>query len=197
MRDVRFEDKPNNIFGLGNSFVTSIAGDFMTAFPENELKFYNRGIAGIKTPELLERWDRSCLSLKPDVLTIMVGAVDYIQTVRRGYEGTIDLFEQSLDQILNQTKKALPESLIIIMEPYLLANNTLLTQEVVDGFRPYQIAVKNLSKQNKTLFIETQKTLEEAAELNSGDYWCPDGIHPSPAGIKLLADLWKEGFYGL
>lgn len=196
MRDVRFEDKPNNIYGLGNGFVSAVTGELLRAYPLADLHFYNRGIAGIKTPELLDRWDKSCLNLQPDVVTIMVGAVDYIQTVRRGYEGTLDLFQSSLDQILARTQKALPQTQLIVMEPYLLDVSPMITAEVKEGFLPYQQVVKALSQKYKAIYIETQIPLEAAASKNSAAYWCSDGIHPSPAGISLLADLWTDGLAG-
>lgn len=197
MRDVRFEDKPNNIYALGNGFVSAVTGELLRKYPEGGLQFYNRGIAGIKTPELLDRWDKSCLNLEPDMVTIMVGAVDYIQTVRRGYEGTLGLFQRSLDQLLARTQKALPQAQLILMEPYLLHVPPMITAKVKEGIIPYQQVVKTLSQKYKTIYIETQKPLELAAQKNSAAYWCSDGIHPSPAGIKLLTDLWKAGFYDL
>jgi len=197
MRDVRFEDKPNNIYGLGNGFVNNIGGQFLKAYPNKKLEFYNRGISGIKTPELVDRWENSCLDLEPDVITIMVGAVDYIQRVRRGYEGTVSSFHTSLEEMLILTQKVLPQSRIIVMEPYLLEVAPLISIEIKVGFLPYQTTVKALSKQYGTNYVETQKPLEDAAMQHSAAYWCSDGIHPSPAGVSLLSDLWKDGFYGL
>ena len=108
--------------------------------------------------------------------------------------GTVELFKQSLEDILKLTRQELPDTVIILMEPYLLTIEHIISDEMVKNFQPYQIAVQELSKYYDIIYVNTQKPLEEAALLSSTSYWCPDGIHPSPAGIEMLADLWTDGY---
>jgi len=41
------------------------------------LKVHNKGISGNKVYQLAERWDKDCLGLKPDVLSILIGVNDF------------------------------------------------------------------------------------------------------------------------
>ena len=56
----------NDSAGLGNGYVTYIAGHLLGNNPGRNIKCYNRGISGNKVYQLSDRWNDDCLNLRPD-----------------------------------------------------------------------------------------------------------------------------------
>ncbi|MGB0769010.1 MAG: GDSL-type esterase/lipase family protein [Phycisphaeraceae bacterium] len=101
----------NNMDALGKGYASLIAYHLLTANKDKKLKLYNRGISGHKVPDLDGRWERDCIELKPDVLSIMIGVNDYWHTVAFGskYKGTVDDYKTGFNALLKRTKDALPD----------------------------------------------------------------------------------------
>ena len=58
------------------------------------LQIYNRGISGHKVFQLAERWDADCMSLKPDVVSILIGVNDIWHRLNGQYNGTVEVYEK-------------------------------------------------------------------------------------------------------
>jgi hypothetical protein len=58
---------------LGTGYVFHIGSRLMADFPQSDLVIYNRGKGGDMLGDILQRWDTDTLSLKPDVLSILIG----------------------------------------------------------------------------------------------------------------------------
>ena len=114
--------EPNSKDALGRGYASLIAYHLLTAYKDKELKLYNRGISGNKVPDLEARWDKDCLDLKPDVLSIMIGVNDYWHTVAFGskYKGTIESYGEGIKALLGRTKEALPDVQLVICEPFVV-----------------------------------------------------------------------------
>ena len=72
-----------------------------------ELTIYNRGISGNKVYQLDERWDKDCLLLKPNVLSILIGVNDYWHMRNGNYDGTPEIYENDYRALLNRTREEL------------------------------------------------------------------------------------------
>ena len=62
----------NDNKALGRGYAAMISGQVLLAYPDMELKCFNRGISGNKIPDLAARWDQDVVALKPDILSIMI-----------------------------------------------------------------------------------------------------------------------------
>src|SRR5579864_8373098 len=82
----RNQSAPNATGALGNGYPMLLAAMLLKQWPDLELRIFNRGISGNKVPDLQARWDSDTLSLKPDVLSILVGVNDYWHTRTHGYK---------------------------------------------------------------------------------------------------------------
>ncbi len=51
---------------------------------------------------------------------------------------------------------------------------------------------KKLAGEFDAVFLPLQEKLTAAAKRNSNSYWLWDGVHPTPAGHRLIADAWLE-----
>ncbi|MCF0233936.1 MAG: hypothetical protein HUK22_03035, partial [Thermoguttaceae bacterium] len=102
---------PNHILGHGYAF--AIASELGGDRPEMNWTFVNRGVSGDTLVQLKNRWENDALALKPDVLSILIGVND----VARGEE-TADEYRERYDALLAQTREALPNVLLVIVEPF-------------------------------------------------------------------------------
>jgi len=181
--------------GMGGGYVHQVVAELLGSSPGKKLRFYNRGISGNKVYQLAERWEDDCLQLKPDVLSILIGVNDFWHTLSSGYEGTAATYEADFRQLLDRTKKALPDIRLIIGEPFAVEGGTAIHSAWYPEFPRYQKAARNIAEEYGAQFIPYQQVFDEALKKALADYWCPDGVHPSIAGGYLMKKAWIEAFY--
>jgi lysophospholipase L1-like esterase len=87
------KELPNNPKSFGSGYAFLAASALLNALPEKNLTIYNRGISGNKVFQLANRWDKDCLDLKPDVLSILIGVNDYWHKRNGNYDGTVEVYE--------------------------------------------------------------------------------------------------------
>jgi lysophospholipase L1-like esterase len=183
----------NQARGMGTGYVMQIVGELLGGYPTKNYQCYNRGISGHKVFQLAERWDIDALSLKPDILSILIGVNDYWHTLNGSYDGTVEVYEKDLRQLLDRTKEALPNVKLIIGEPFAVAGGRAI-DEKWENFHPYRGVARQIASDYDAVFLPYHSVFEEALKSAPVDYWCPDGVHPSIAGANLMAATWMEGF---
>ena len=158
--------------------------------------FYNRGISGNTIKDLNPRWQQDAIDLNPDILSILIGVNDMPRIIENEY--SIEKWEETYIQVLDKTKKALPNTQIILCEPFILPSDdmarinwikekTTAYQKVIAKM---QKIVAQLAKAYDAVFVELQKPFLDACKKAPAKYWIWDGIHPMPAGHELIARLW-------
>src|SRR5687768_11565783 len=60
----------NDAAAMGNGYAMIAASELLYKNAELKLKIFNRGLSGNKVYELAERWEKDCIELRPDVLSI-------------------------------------------------------------------------------------------------------------------------------
>jgi len=181
----------NQSYTLGGGYVHQIASHFLGNYPETNLNIYNRGISGNKVFQLANRWEKDCLEIKPDLLSILIGVNDYWHTLSHDYKGTVETYNTDLRKLLDTTLKALPDVKLILAEPFMLKDGTAIDESKwVPQFQAYQEANQAIAKAYKATYIPLQSIFDEALATQSVEYWCPDGVHPSLAGNYLMAQAW-------
>jgi len=175
---------PNHI--LGHSYVFIIAGDAAVKHPERQLKFINRGVSGNKVSDLARRWKEDTLDLKPTVLSILIGVNDLNGGV------SAEQYEKQYDDLLAETVKALPTTRLILGEPFGLPTGNKANDW--DAYRAElakrQDIVARLGEKYHAPVIKFQKVFDDAVQRAPAAYWIWDGVHPTYAGQRLLADEW-------
>lgn len=184
------KDKVNNFDMLGTGYVNMIASALLTRHAELELRTFNRGVPGHKIPQLDNRWDRDCIDLKPDVLSIMIGVNDIWHMKRKTYKGTIESYAAGYKALLKRTRDALPDIQLVICEPFVTRTGVVQDNWFPD-FDAYRAAAKAAADEFKAVFVPFHSMFEKAVELN-GDpaYWAYDGVHPTSHGDALMSSRW-------
>jgi len=185
---------PNRRNTLGNGYVNLIVARLLGEHPEAALRCYNRGISGNKAYQLAERWQEDCLDLQPDVLSILIGVNDFWHSLTSGYEGTVKTYEQDLRALLDRTKAVFPDIKLILGEPFAVAGGTAINADWYPAFDAYRTAAYTVASDYQAQWIPYQTLFDEALGIAPVEYWCPDGVHPDPAGNHLMAEAWIEAF---
>ena len=186
------KELPNSASSFGNGYALLAAANLLNSMPEKKLTIYNRGISGNKVFQLADRWDKDCLGLKPDVLSILIGVNDYWHTRSGNYDGTVEIYENDYVELLERTKNALPDVKLVLCEPFYVLETSAVDETWVEPMKQYQAAAKRVSDKFKTIWVPYQQIFDEAVKYAPGTYWTPDGVHPSMAGAQLMAEAWLK-----
>ncbi|MDT8302986.1 MAG: SGNH/GDSL hydrolase family protein [Sedimentisphaerales bacterium] len=190
-RDKERENNENDKNALGRGYVYSIAAHLLANQPGDGLKIYSRGISGNKVFQLADRWDKDCLDLKPDILSILIGVNDIWHSLNGNYDGTVEKYEKDYRALLKRTFKALPNLKLVICEPFVLRCGAV-NDKWFPEFDKYRAVARKMSKEFKTLFVPFQSMFDDAVKEVSPSYWAGDGVHPSMAGAQLMAQEWLK-----
>lgn len=188
----RDEMAANHSGALGKGYAFLAAAELMYRHAGKDLKIYNKGISGNKVYQLADRWDKDCLELKPDVLSILIGVNDYWHKRDGNYDGTPEVYRKDLVALLERTKKSLPGVSLIICEPFAIKGTKAVDNTWFPEFTAYQSAARSIADSFGATFIPFQSLFDKAQEKAPGSYWAPDGVHPSVAGAQLMAAAWTK-----
>jgi lysophospholipase L1-like esterase len=186
----------NSPSGLGDGYAFMVASQLLCAYPDKNLKIYNRGVSGNKVFQLAERWDADCLDLKPNVLSILVGVNDFWHTLVNNYKGTVQTYRDDYTALLERTRKALPDVKLIIGEPYAIPGIGAVDSKWYPAFYDYQKAAAEIAESYGAVYIPYQAIYDKALKSAPGAYWTAEGVHPTMAGAQLMAEAWMETVKG-
>ena len=175
---------PNHILGHGYVFI--IAARYGAAFPELDLNFVNRGISGDAVSNLAARWQQDCISLHPDVLSILVGANDNLMGV------PIADFERTYDTLLAKARAANPRVRLVLCAPFTLPVGAKKADFArwYAGIKGRQEVVAKLALKYQAALVRLQPVFDAACKKAPAEHWIWDGVHPTYSGHELIADEW-------
>jgi len=191
-RSRKSEGQANNSLGLGYGYPLLIASNLLEAHPKLGLNIYNRGISGNKVPDLQKRWQKDCLDLKPAVLSILIGVNDMWHKMSGRYNGTVKDYQTGFTALLQETKSALPDTKIVICEPFALRCGAIKPNWFPE-FDQRRAAAKEVAQAAGAMWVPFQTMFDEAiAAGTKPEYWAADGVHPTLAGHALMGQTWRE-----
>lgn len=196
----RNRDGSKHMSTLGWGFVRVIADRLIGTSPD-KYEIINCGISGNRVVDLYARIKNDVWNLQPDIISILIGVNDVWHEVMRGNGVELNRFENVYRMLIKDTKKALPNTKIIICEPFFLEGTaTENTTDIPDKYQRfcevyrYAKVAKQLAKEFGLPFVALQERLTKAAEKSKAEYYLADGVHPHIAGATLLADEWTKVF---
>eukprot|EP01089_Gocevia_fonbrunei_P001907 TRINITY_DN11849_c0_g1_i1.p1 TRINITY_DN11849_c0_g1~~TRINITY_DN11849_c0_g1_i1.p1 ORF type:complete len:226 (+),score=36.92 TRINITY_DN11849_c0_g1_i1:24-701(+) len=181
---------PNETDAFGSGYAMISASTLLNKHASKNIKIYNRGISGNRVPDLIARWENDALSLKPNIVSIMIGVNDFWRTKDRGAINTPEQYKAQYKELLDQTRSALPQVKLIIIEPFGVNNVQHVDDSWYPEFTKYQQVAKEIAEEYQAIFLPCQQVFDSALKQNKGDYWTKDGIHTTMAGANLIAEAW-------
>ncbi|WP_337035048.1 SGNH/GDSL hydrolase family protein [Paenibacillus illinoisensis] len=183
-------DDPNHFLGHGYAYL--ISSRLGAELAEKQPTFYNRGVSGDRASDLYARWNEDTFSLKPDLISILIGVNDAWRIINNEPSGVTDRLGRAYHHLLEETQEVLPNTGLVLMEPFIL--KTGATVDKWDAWQEkigqYQRLVQELADKFGAVFVPLQDMLNQATEKAEASYWLWDGVHPTAAGHELIARQW-------
>lgn len=182
----------NHVYGQDYDYLITARMNY--DHPERDFRFFNRGISGNTVSDLAARWQTDTLDIKPDLLSILIGVNDVFGVVVKGGKATAEDFGNTYDQLLTQTKNALPNVQLVLCEPFIL--NVGMVSKNLEAWnsevQKRQPIVKQLAAKYNALYVPFQQAFDKALLKAPATHWIWDGVHPMPAGHELMAREWLK-----
>lgn len=187
----RTKTEANADGALGNGYPLLIAAPLLRAAPKAGWRFFNRGISGNRVPDLQARWDADTIALAPDILSVLIGVNDYWHTRDGNSSGTVADYERQFTALLEGTRAALPALRILVLEPFVLRTG-FVDDSWFPEFDARRAAALRVASRTGSTFIPLHDLFAAAARETGPEYWAADGVHPSPAGHALIAEVLNK-----
>ncbi len=184
------KELPNNPQSFGSGYAFLAASRLMNDLAELELTLYNRGISGNKVYQLADRWQKDCIDLAPNLLSILIGVNDYWHMRNGNYDGTVQVYENDYRALLQRTKDQLPDVKLVVCEPFAVVNTSAVDESWMGPMKEYQSSAKKIADEFNAIWVPFQMVFDEAVKHAPATYWTGDGVHPSMAGAQLMAETW-------
>ena len=189
----RSREDDNN---LGGGYPMMTAAWFNAVHPELNVKFLNRGVSGDRVVELMDRWQKDCIDLKPDVVSIMIGINDTWRRFDNNDSTSAESYLENYRTLLNSIKEELGAQ-IILCEPFMLVVTEAQKKEWREDLDPKINAVRELAREFGATYIPFDGIFAAASAIQPPEYWAADGVHPTPAGHALISKHWLEAVKAL
>lgn len=170
---------------LGMGYPAKIAAKLT----ERGIKVINRGISGNRTWDLLKRWDKECIDLQPDYISLLIGVNDTWRSFDSNDITTAEQYEnnmrQLLDRIVNETSAK-----IILINIFLL-DVTPDKAQMHPDLRLKQEVISRLIKDYDVTFVDIQALFDKmVANGTPMEELSADGVHPTDFGHEVIAAEW-------
>jgi lysophospholipase L1-like esterase len=175
---------------LGNGYPMLIDAFISSMYPEKNITCINKGISGNRVIDLKSRWEKDCIDLKPDWISILIGINDCWRRYDSNDPTSVEEYKNTYRGILNEIKEK-TDAKIIMCEPFLLPTpeDRIQWREDLD---PKIHAVRELAREFNAIYIPLDGVFAKMAMKRPNKYWTKDGVHPTMAGHGLIANEWLK-----
>jgi lysophospholipase L1-like esterase len=177
-------------FGAG--YVHFTANALLAKYPQLNLNIINSGVSGNTIHDLKTRWQRDCISHKPDILSILIGVNDIWRRIAENDpSGAADLdeYDSMYRQLISQTKKEC-NSRIVIIEPFMFCDD--LNNPVFVELRRFVEKVRTIAADFNAVLVPLQKAIDERIKEVPPQNWSLDMVHPEVWAHAWISQRWLE-----
>ena len=194
------------IFSWGKSYPLLVEAELGFERP-GEFEFINRGVSGNRIVDLYARMKVDILNHKPDHISILIGVNDVWHELDAQNGVDAKKFEKLYCMLIEEVQEALPDTKIMILEPFLLEGTaTKDTDEQPNKWNIFKMEVckraeiaKKVAEKYNLPFVPLQNKFDAASRLTAetigNSYWLWDGVHPTPKGHELIKREWIDVFH--
>ena len=172
---------------VGRSYVRVVENLLAVYYPEIRIRVTNSGISGNTSRDLLGRFDRDVVDLKPDWVSICIG----INDVWRQFDSPAipdeqvmpEEYRQNVEEMILKVKDKVKG--IFILSPYIMEPNS--EDMMRNRMNQYVEICRSLAEKNSCIFVDFQKMYESYCKIRHSSYIAWDRIHPNQIGATLMA----------
>lgn len=178
---------PDPSVSLGDGYPAKIAAKLA----ERSIKVINRGISGNRTWDLLKRWDKDCIDIQPDYISLLIGVNDTWRSFDSNDVTTAEQYENNMRQLLDRITKE-TKAQIILMNIFLLDVTPDKAQMHPDLCQKQEV-ISRLIKDYDVTFVDIQALFDKmVADGTPMEEFSADGVHPTDFGHEVIAEEWLK-----
>ena len=156
------------------------------------IKVEIKGIASNRTYHVYDRLTPDCISLKPDVVIMLIGVNDAWENyVPEKYPPLLRPMEPHIREIYRRLRTELPNTQILYLMPFLIdaVEEKFPYHKTLDEFRE---VLKSIALENGATVLDLQEIFYQAQKSIEPVKLAVDGIHPTNLGHKVMADAIEK-----
>ena len=149
--------------------------------------YFDRGISGQTTPQMLVRFREDVISLKPSVVVILAGINDIAENT-----GPIKL-ENTFGNIQSMAELARQAHIKVVISSVLPANHFPWRPSIIPTEKVIQLnkLLKEYADANGIVYLDYYSAMVDA-EKGLPANLSHDGVHPTLAGYKIMEPLAEK-----
>lgn len=172
---------------LGRSYVRVVENLLVARYPELNIRVTNAGTSGNTSRDLLARFDRDVVALKPDWVSICIG----INDVWRQFDSPAIPDEQvmpeeyaaNLESMIGKVKGAV-KGIFLLTPYYMEPNREDLMRARMDE---YCRICRELAEKHGCILVDFQEMYERFCRVRHSSCIAWDRVHPNQMGATLMA----------
>lgn len=172
---------------VGNGYVRAVENLLSAVYPELRIRVTNSGISGNTSRDLLARYERDVVSLKPDWVSICIG----INDVWRQFDCPAmadrwvlpEEYRENIEKMIIAVKDSVKG--IFILSPYYMEPNREDTMR--KRMDEYTAICAELAEKYGCRFVNFQKMYEDYFQIRHSTSIAWDRVHPNRIGSALMA----------
>lgn len=156
------------------------------------IKVEIKGIASNRTYHVYDRLTADCISLKPDVVIMLIGVNDAWENyVPEKYPPLLRPMEPHIREVYRRLRTELPNTQILYLMPFLIdaVEEKFPYHKTLDEFRE---VLKSIALENGATVLDLQEVFYQAQKSIEPVKLAVDGIHPTNLGHKVMADAIEK-----
>ena len=157
-----------------------------------DIKVDIKGIASNRTYHVYDRLTRDCVSLKPDVIIMLIGVNDAWENyVPEQYPPLVRPMEPHFCEIFRRINAELGDVQVLYLLPFMIdaVEEKLPFHKTLDDFRE---RLRNIAEENGAVILDLQRVFDLTQKTTEPKLLAVDGIHPTNLGHKVIADAVEE-----
>lgn len=174
--------------GLGTGYVQTMDALLQAWYPARRIRLFNVGTSGHTVKDLAARWQTDVTDLRPDWLSVMIGANDVwrqFDRVTQPEKAVLpDEYERVYDQLLATTAPTLKGGLVLIT-PFFLELRT--NDPMRARMDEYGAIVKRLAAKHKATLVDSQAAFDVVLKDLPSAMINWDRVHLNHIGAAVLA----------
>ena len=180
----------SDIHNLGTGYAQIAARLIAEKYPDVEFEFINLGIGAERTGQLFDRWYSDCIALSPDIVSIFIGINDVWH--RRAIFPiftTEEQIEVNYRSILEMTRKRLPDTKIVMIQPY---NEGPDQADMRDEVVRMHSIIGTLADKYADAYVKLDDEMHAHEGYGEYHFFTRDGVHPNERGAAFIAQLYVD-----
>lgn len=172
---------------LGRSYVRVIENLLVSCYPERNIRITNAGISGNTSRDLLNRFDRDVVELKPDWVSICIGINDVWRQFDcpaiRDAQVQPEEYAANMETMIGKVKDSV-KGIFILTPFYMEPNREGPMRARMDEY--CQIC-RELAEKHGCIFVDFQSLYERFCRIRHSTCIAWDRVHPNQMGATLMA----------